>query len=280
MKLNNKGFAISIILYSVIILIVGILYLLIDILNARHNLLKETNDEIVEYLNKSATTIYGTTKIINTGKLLYVPENLNYYYYGNDPNNYVDLSGDLWRIIGVFTIDNVKHLKIVRNNPLKLEAADNSRIFDSNIFTYLNNDYYNSIDFQEMINAMNWSISEYSNDLIPLDAFNKEIENLSSLKTNIGLISGSDFGFSAGSEYLQNNLSNYSSSKDNNWLSFSNKYFTMSSNETKFNIISDGNLVNTDENEAYIYPCLYLKKNIYIISGNGNIDNPYILSLN
>ena len=277
MKLNNKGFAISVILYSIIILIIGILYLLIDILNARYNLSKHTTNEIVDYLNIQNVNIYGVTKVINTGQLLYVPETSNYYYYGKNPDNFIDLNGDLWRIIGVFTIDNTKYLKIIKNDPLKLETTDNFKIFDSNIFRYLNNDFYNSINFQEMVTAMYWSVSEYSSNLTPIDAFNEEKNYLSSLQANVGLINGSDFGFAAGSEYLQNSLSNYSVSKDNNWLAFSNKYFTMSSNDSKINIINDGNLVNTDNNEAYIYPCLYLRNDIYIISGTGKMNDPYTL---
>ena len=279
MKLNNKGFAISVILYSIIILVIGILYLLIDVLNTRHNLSKQTNNEIVEYLNNQTVNIYGVTKIINTGELMYVSDNLNYYYHGKNPKNYVDFNSEFWRIIGVFSIDDTKYLKLIRKDPLKLETIDNYQVIDSNIFSYLNNEYYNSITPQEMISAMYWSKGDYSTEITPLEAYNKETENLATLQYNVGLINGSDFGFSAGSAYLQNNLSNYALASDNNWLSMSNPYFTMNFNESNINIINNGNLVSTNNKEAYIYPCVYLKNDIFIIGGTGIEDDPYILSL-
>ena len=86
MKLNNKGFAISVILYSMIILIIGILYLLLGVLNARHNLSKQTNDDVRDYINNQGVNTItderakkiGTTRIIKTDELLYINSSNNY----------------------------------------------------------------------------------------------------------------------------------------------------------------------------------------------------------
>lgn len=284
MKLNNKGFAISVILYAMIILIIGVLYLLLSILNARHNLSKQTNNDVIDYINNQGVNTIteerakkiGTTRIINTNELLF--KNNNYYYYGNNPKNYIEFNSELWRIVGVFNVNNIKYLKIIRNDSLKIDTTNNSKIINSNIFTYLNDEYYNTITTKNMINAMYFNNSEYSPNMTPLNAYNKEIETITDIKNNIGLINGSDFGYAAGNTYLGNNLSSYSVSSSNNWLALPNPYFTMAYNGSNINVISNGNLTNTSNKTAHIYPCVYLKKDIFIVGGEGLVDDPYILS--
>lgn len=287
MKLNNKGFAISVILYSIIILIIGILYLLLSILNARHNITKQTNEEIVDYINKQGVNTIteersskiATKKVFNTGELSNIAQTKNYYYTGNEPNNYVKFNNELWRIIGIFSIDNIKHLKLVRNESIKSDIANNYSIVNSNIFEYLNSDYYNSISNKNMIFSTYFFNSEYLPDVTPLEAYNEENKIINnSSKYNVGLINCSDFGFAASPSYYGNKLSNYSSSINDNWLSLTNNYFTLNYYNENINIISNGNVVNSTSYEADIYPCIYLKKDVLIVSGNGEIDDPYILA--
>lgn len=290
MRLNNKGFAISVIIYSMIILAIGILYLLLNVLNSRHNLSKQKNNEVVDYINNQGVNTVvderankiGTNRLINNnnGQLLYNSDTKNYYYYGTNPDNYIMFSGDLWRVIGVFNVNNVKYLKLIKNEPLKVETANNHKIAESNIFSYLNNEFYNNLSNKDMINPMYWKNSEYSTYMTPLNAFNEEKQVFSTLKNYVGLIDGSDFGYAAGSTYLGNNLSSYASSINNNWLALTNNYFTMSYIGTKLNIISNGNLVSTDNKTAHIYPSVYIKKDIFIIGGAGKSDDPFILSFN
>lgn len=286
MKLNNKGFAISVILYSMIILIIGILYLLLGILNARHNLSKQTNNEVVDYINNQGVNTIteerakkiGTTRIINTRDLLKGNGNNNYYYYGNNPNNFINFNNELWRIVGVININNIKYLKIISNEPLKIETTNNNRISESNIFNYLNGDYYNSITTKNMINPMYWNNSEYSTNKTSLEAYNEEIKAVTDKKNYVGLINGSDFGYASGSSYWNTNLSSLAPSINNNWLALTNNYFTMSYSGNNINIVSNGNLVSTSNKTAYIYPSVYLKKDIFIVGGTGIFDDPYILS--
>lgn len=290
MRLNNKGFAISVILYAMIILIVGVLYLLLSILSIRHNLSKEKNNEVVDYINvQGVNTItnnradkIGTNRILKDAEeqLLCSNDTKNCYYFGSNPDNYITFSGDLWRIVGVFSVNNVKYLKLIKNETVKVETADNYKIAESNVFSYLNNEFYNNLVNKDMINPMYWKNSEYSTNMKPLNAFNEEQSFFSSFKSYVGLIDGSDFGYTAGDIYLDNNLSSYALSSTNNWLALPNKYFTMSYSGTKLNVINNGNLISTDNKTAYIYPTVYIKKDIFIIGGNGTVDEPYVLSFN
>lgn len=285
MKLNNKGFAISVVLYSMVILIIGIMYLLLDVVNSRYRMSREVKDDVVEYINSQGINTISqellnriaTTKIINTGALSL--HSGNYYYTGNDPDNYVYFNSELWRIIGVIVVDDVRYLKIVRNNYISENTSDNHRIINSNIFNYLNNTYYNSMNSSKtMIKKINWYNSEYSTNLTALNAYQEEKKATSFSENYVGLINGSDFGYTADNVYLTNYLSNYASSINDNWLALTNDYFTMSFSGTKINVVSNGNLSSTDNMTAYIYPCVYLKKDVLIIDGAGERTNPYILS--
>ena len=50
--MNKKGFAISIILYSVVFLIITILYMLLGILKTRYTVTDNLRDTIIEQLNE------------------------------------------------------------------------------------------------------------------------------------------------------------------------------------------------------------------------------------
>lgn len=284
MKLNNKGFAISVILYSMIILVIGIMYLLLNIVNTRYKLTKENKEEVVEYINSQGINTVtdefanklAVNKVINTG-LLNCQGN-NCYYYGNDPSNYVKFNNELWRIIGVMSMGGNRYLKIVRNNFLLLETVDTNKFSMSNVFSYLNSNYYNSLGTsKKFVASVKWYNSEYATNLTPFNAYNEELVSTSYKTGYIGIINGSDFGFAASSSYTTNNLSNYSSSINDNWLATTYDYLTMSYSSNKINIVSNGNLISSDITETYIYPSLYLNKDIFITSGTGTSVDPYIL---
>ena len=51
--MNKKGFAISVILYSIVFLIITIFYILLSIVKARYNTVNSLRDNIVSNLNSS-----------------------------------------------------------------------------------------------------------------------------------------------------------------------------------------------------------------------------------
>ncbi len=109
----------------------------------------------------------------------------------------------------------------------------------------------------------------------------------------IGLIYPSDFGYAVGREVRNNcltkNLWDYDGDNCNNndWLKPSSGYLwtlmPRSSNpDYVFRINSSGGVSNgfTVLNAYGVWPTLYLKKSVTIVSGNGTIDEPYQLQLN
>ena len=79
----------------------------------------------------------------------------DYRYIGANPNNYVTFNNELWRIIGVFTVEDgngntEQRIKIVRNEKLSSNMAWDSNDVNewstATLNTYLNGDYYNGLD--------------------------------------------------------------------------------------------------------------------------------------
>ena len=59
MIMNNKGFAISIVLYSIVFLLISIFYMILGILKTRYSVSSSIRDAIMEQLN-SEDNIHDT----------------------------------------------------------------------------------------------------------------------------------------------------------------------------------------------------------------------------
>lgn len=79
----------------------------------------------------------------------------DYRYIGANPNNYVTFNNELWRIIGVFTVEDEngnleQRIKIVRNEKISSSSpwsSSNANEWSTaTLNTYLNGEYYNSLD--------------------------------------------------------------------------------------------------------------------------------------
>ena len=78
----------------------------------------------------------------------------DYRYIGANPNNYVIFNNELWRIIGVFTVEDgngnaEQRLKIVRNEKLSTgmswDSNETNKWDNASLNTYLNSDYYSNL---------------------------------------------------------------------------------------------------------------------------------------
>ena len=103
-------------------------------------------DEIYNICTTVPSASDTITDLVDTNTdELYKDEHGDIRYYGANPNNYVSFNNELWRILGV--IDG--KIKIIRNGSIgnMVWASNNSNNWDnSSLKSYLNGDYYNSID--------------------------------------------------------------------------------------------------------------------------------------
>ena len=247
-------------------------------------------------------------------------------YRGTNPNNYIKFNGKLWRIIskeadGTYKIlrnealpsrafdsggarttgycsqgnaptygcnawSSTAHM-VGSPSEFTNGSYTGSVDADSGILTYLNGEYYNSLErtFKENIVSNTWgtgAVIWQNNDL----QGQITSENRYKWNGNIGLISVSDY-IKANSNKetwgtVNKNNSYYSTCKNTNWMYISGtSWWTISPGSiysyTVWNINSDGYLYGNDaRNSVGVRPAVFLNSSISLI-GDGTESYPFII---
>ena len=210
-------------------------------------------------------------------------KNTEYRYVGNT-NNYVTFNNEQWGIIGLVNVminDKVEQrVKIIRRSSLGQIAWDTNNLNDwtqSSLMKLLNEgEYYqrqgsySNIGLAEnskhMIEEVTWTLSTKteSKELNADSWYQTERESTTFWKGKIGLIYASD------GVYAVRDGRNY-------WLSYNTVYPTLNTFTTFYagvvTIIFGTNDVRLGGDGAnqghHVFPTLYLKPNVKIISGTG-----------
>ena len=232
----------------------------------------------------------------DSNELYYNNENL--LYYGENPNNYVIFNNLLWRIIGVY---NGK-VKIISNDSIgnyiydtemtswgssQLNLLLNNLYYESKSGTCYKNNEVGNCDFTNTgLNTISKNqIEKFEYDLESISL--KEINNIFETKINKLDKASSNITILSLTDYINSfNCQEETCLTNNSWLTTNNELLlatnTISEDiETTYNIFidEDSNLNINGENikEYLIKPVVQLKKEIYIVSGEGTRENPYIL---
>ena len=193
MKLNNKGFAVSIILYSMIAVITIVLLLVLSIYSTNiHNKLTQAEriKEKLSNLNTLTNKVLGSNTV-QTGNLrlnrdssydnsrgLYKSIVTNsgkpvYFFRGNVTNNYVEFAGMLWRIV---RINEDKTVKIVLDTSIGPNKYYNSSVTHNYpASSYYDGSTYGTYPVRHDIYYSNLSNSQEIKKL--LDILKKMFEN-------------------------------------------------------------------------------------------------------
>lgn len=240
----------------------------------------------------------------------------DYRYIGSNPNNYVTFNNELWRIIGVFSVDdgtgNVEErLKLIRDESIGNMEWDSNNTNDwpnATLNTNLNSgDYWtNSLseDAKNMIGYAVWYLggtSDYTSASNGLTSHWYSYERGTTVYSGrstswtgkVGLMYPSDYGYATSggtitdrNACLNKELYNWDSVSDcynNDWIFNSANQWTITPRASISNIVcsldSSGYLY---DNDAYISnygvrPVVFLKSSIKIVDGDGSSSNPYIL---
>ena len=237
----------------------------------------------------------------------------DYRYIGANPNNYVTFNNELWRIIGVFTVEDgngntEQRIKLVRNEQLLGSYAWNFNHVNewstATLNTYLNGDYYNGIDAtsKSMIANAKYYLGGSNTESGGAETYYNWERGTTvysgrstSWNGKIALMYPSDYSYTyaLGVDNTCYNDGSYSgcgesSGKTNGWIyntnSNSNQWFLSpysGGSNYAFHLFDSGNF------NYYGYlgisygvrPSLYLVSNIKIDSGDGTEQNPYSLKL-
>lgn len=145
----------------------------------------------------------------------------DYRYIGKAPNNYIRFNNEVWRIIGIFTVEDnsgrrQQRLKIMRNAFLStsISFGTDNNWSTSNLQTILNGDYYNrvgsykstglSVEAQDLIDEVKWylgSIETNNSSKVPVWLYEAERgtdvykNNNTNWVGRVGLIYPSDYGY-------------------------------------------------------------------------------------
>ncbi|MDD4187807.1 MAG: DUF6273 domain-containing protein [Bacilli bacterium] len=226
-----------------------------------------------------------------------------YRYEGIDPNNYVTFNNETWRIIGVF--DDYTHgitgenlVKLIKADSIGNYAWDSGSVNNwntSSLKTYLNGDYYTSINqaSKSLIENVTWKLGGLEEFDSPVSIFYVAERgttvysgNPTTEKGYVGLMYPSDYAYASLSSTCARttNLSAYNKPGcyNQNWLYLGTSEWTITPHsgysDSAFLVFSVG--IGYDSNTFYsagVRPSLYLKSSTTIIDGNGTADNPYVL---
>ncbi len=244
----------------------------------------------------SATDTIKDLVSTNTNEL-YKDEHGDIRYYGASPNNYVSFNNELWRIIGV--IDG--KIKIIRSESIGeyAWAPNNSNNWNnSDLKSYLNGDYYNSIDgtYKNMISEETYYLggATFGNytTLTASGYYNAERDssqvysgNPASTTQKIGLMYPSDYGYAAGSSCLSTALYNYDGCTNSDYLYnlYSGVFEWLQApfaGDRSVAALLDGPgsvLGDSVPNSFAVRPVLYLNSNVQITGGDGSQKNAFTL---
>ena len=151
---------------------------------------------------------------------------------------------------------------------------------ESEISTYLNNTYYNTILDSPARNMI--VDGNYKAALMDSTAFSNENIKTQISYSNEAIWKGK-VGILNATEYLRASIG--SNVKSNNWLYIQDIYWTMSPRSINYSnlvwvVHSDGDLWYLDSKENYgVRPVVTLSPEVKITSGNGSSSSPYQLTL-
>ena len=241
----------------------------------------------------------GLYAIDENGELTTSDENtVEFRYIGANPNNYVLLDGELWRIVNFIKYDG----RIFLNKLIKIEPIG-SLTWNSNGL----NNFENSSLFEQMpsykFKFSYIDVRGLGNDYVSTGtalAFKnsellEHIDNTEQEKYE--LINPNDYGFATAggettsrSQCLSQPLASwnnpiYSDCIHNNWLNFSGSYWTLTKNSDTTDSVfiknTDGSISSSLVTENHdVYPVLNLPiVGTKVDGGIGTKDNPYKIIL-
>ena len=270
--------------------------------------------DVIEDAYNNNPTMFANDNTVDNN-LRYIGANPNNYVYFNcdDYNNPSSDTCELWRIIGVMnnmetasgTTESL--VKLIRNDSIGSYSWDDENVNDwsaSSLQESLNGSYLQGTTFgngkgiteetRNMVETITWKLGGSStyNDVTASMFYERERGTTvysgrpTEWSGKVGLMYASDYGYATGSttnreNCLANGLDSWSNCHFYDWLFESFQWTLTSYSSTSYNVFiinNIGRLFNSSSNSTFgVRPSIYLKSNIAITGGNGDINSPYTL---
>ena len=268
-------------------------------------LISKANDSSINnYTNGNTHQMYAFSHVATEQ----TSELMDYRYIGNSPYNYVKFNNEeLWRIVGVFTVEddskNLKQrIKIVKDDysdeKIAWDSSDSNEWSSSSLMTYFNGDYYAQFDSnsQPMIQEAKYYLAPCRSLVGDGSAYyscersNRTYSNRSkNWVGKIALLYPSDYiyTFSNGVDtdcFDDIDDCALKGKPDKSWMfDKDNKQdqwlitprYTSLTGALTINSLGDIFGGSSVALKKYVKPVVYLSDNITIKSGNGTKKNPY-----
>lgn len=219
-------------------------------------------------------------KLFNNKQDNIIKINDDYRYSKKDSPNYVWFNCnngftkgedycEKWQIIGSFKNKSKKSkeeyysLKIVSTKPFSeiiYSELEDENYEESYINSYANGFYYDSLnaDTKKLILKARWYTGDVNSNTFE-DVLKEEKNNFT--YSYIGLPNISDY------LYL------------NNESFFNNNMMFLNKTNNSFNVLSNGITKGIIDTNYSFVPCIYLRGDVSILSGDGSLNNPYELTI-
>ena len=204
--MNKKGFAISIILYSLVFLLITILFMILGIFKTRYNVSDNTRKSVIENINESDYGYVIYRKAIKNQTCMTWTDNMGTASKTNDDvtyiarcrdnyslsnyKNYVWYSGKLWRIVALYPD---KTMKLVTDDIItSISYGSSSSDFNNSwVYQWLNEDFLDTLYNADKIVAD--SVWNYTFDHSNRPSRPESLPNQQTLTAKVGLLSGYEF---------------------------------------------------------------------------------------
>ena len=269
-------------------------YLKLDVVGTVYEEETATQALLSDMGNNGISEVMTDTSTLNDSTLA----TNEYRYTGKNPKNYIyfncEDSSDIdtcevWRILGIYNIETdgetESRIKIIKNDSnltLAWDENGGTTYNTSTINSYLNNDFYNSLSkiAKNQIEDATYKLGGSSAlNIDSKEIYYSEVESEESIATKVGLMNLSDYVFASGMDGTL--LENISSKNDSNWLYKGNNEWMINKNTNSeiYTITNEGKVATAaSTEEKLIRPVVYLASNIKIVSGDGTVASPYVLS--
>ena len=209
-----------------------------------------------------------------------VEENDYYVYKGINPNNYMKIDNNTWRIISIdketlnlkvvlTTYNNQKEWNSSTSQDLDLSFMKSSLMLDMNNSNVLTENVAINLEKNST-----WYIGNVTDSQDHSFTALKSLEKQNKIQSDIGLLSAGEYieaskDSNCKIDYINNCL-------NNNYLNFNKNYWLINSSEKSLTKIENGNITSEKNNLNVIsvYPVVYLNYGIQI-KGSGTSDDPY-----
>ena len=203
-----------------------------------------------------------------------------------DSNSCANGDENMYRILGVTESGLIKVIKQIPWQKMGWHTAATATTWvDSNLYTKLNSDYYDSLTNKDMIQAVDWKYGNVNRSGVYVASTFYNLENAftNTISAKVGLMYNHDYMYT----YPGGNVLNSTVSLKDTWINIQQntgtaayEWLLPNFDTTNARMVnSSGDFKGAAFKTSYsVRPVFYIKNSVKYVSGTGKIDDPFIIA--